>query len=156
MSESQKHDMNYFIPLIKSINKPIGQIIGDGAYDKRHCYISAHEQQSTLLTPPQKNARPQNKKKNKNYTYHSAVEPRDKAIEWIRQYSQPNEGLKQWKKMSNYHRRSLVENSMFRIKTLFGDITRARSFHAQKQQLLIRCKALNKMTALGMPLSVCC
>jgi hypothetical protein len=40
---------------------------------------------------------------------------------------------------------------MFRIKTLFGERVRARSFEAQAAELLIRCAALNRMTHLGMP-----
>jgi hypothetical protein len=48
-------------------------------------------------------------------------------------------------------RRSLAETAAFRVKTLFGDQVRAHTFPAQGAQLLIRCRALNRMTHLGMP-----
>ena len=63
-------------------------------------------------------------------------------------------GRKQWKIEQNYHRRSLAETCMFRLKTIFGDRVSARTFATQRTQLLIRCKALNLMTALGMPQNV--
>jgi len=40
---------------------------------------------------------------------------------------------------------------MFRIKTMFGDRVRARTFEGQSAEMLIRCSALNGMTHLGMP-----
>jgi len=39
----------------------------------------------------------------------------------IRKFVDREEGLKFWKQKMNYHRRSLVEVAMFRLKTIFGD-----------------------------------
>ncbi len=64
-----------------------------------------------------------------------------------------NWGRRQWKKESGYHRRSLVETGVMRLKTIFGDRLGARSEAGQKSELLLRCGALNRMTALGMPQS---
>ena len=47
----------------------------------------------------------------------------------------------------------VYETAMFRIQTLFGDRLHARLLNTQVTEALIRCKALNKMSALGMPLS---
>ncbi|MFL6212969.1 MAG: IS5 family transposase, partial [Blastocatellia bacterium] len=58
---------------------------------------------------------------------------------------------KQWKQEVGYHRRSLAETQMFRVKTIFGDRVRARQFAGQATQVLVRCAALNTMTHLGMP-----
>lgn len=44
-----------------------------------------------------------------------------------------------------------LKTTMFRIKTMFGDRVRARTFAGQSTELLIRCSALNHMTYLGMP-----
>jgi hypothetical protein len=60
-------------------------------------------------------------------------------------------GRAQWKKESKYHRRSLAETQMFRLKTIFGAHVRARSFEGQAAQMLVRCAVLNRMTHLGMP-----
>jgi hypothetical protein len=58
-----------------------------------------------------------------------------------------------WKKENNYHQRSLIETMMFRMKTIFGDQIRSRSFDNQKTDLLMRCYAMNKINSLGMPIS---
>jgi hypothetical protein len=55
------------------------------------------------------------------------------------------------KEETGYHRRSLVETTMFRLKTIFTDRISARTNANQCVQLFIRCKLLNRMTALGMP-----
>ena len=60
-------------------------------------------------------------------------------------------GKDQWKHESGYHRRSLVETAMMRVKTLFSDRLRARQWRRQETELRVRCAALNRMTALGMP-----
>jgi hypothetical protein len=43
---------------------------------------------------------------------------------------------------------------MFRYKTIFGDKVSARTFENQRTSLLLRLKALNRMTMLGMPETV--
>ncbi|MCK9620522.1 MAG: hypothetical protein M0R47_08310 [Methylobacter sp.] len=49
------------------------------------------------------------------------------------------------------HRRSLVETAMFRIKALFSDKLKNRTFAAQQTKAYLRVGALNKMTGLGCP-----
>ena len=73
---------------------------------------------------------------------------RDETLRSIRQ-----QGRQAWKQTSGYHRRSLVETLMFRLKTIFGDKLSARGLETQTTQALIRCRALNPMTHLGMPQS---
>lgn len=57
-----------------------------------------------------------------------------------------------WKKKVGYHRRSVAETAMFRIKTLPGRHLSLRDYDAQVGEAMV--KALNRMTLLGMPLSV--
>ncbi len=52
---------------------------------------------------------------------------------------------------SGYHRHSLVETTMFRLKTVFGDPMNAREDQRQKTEVRIKCVALNRMTRSGMP-----
>jgi len=62
---------------------------------------------------------------------------------------------KEWKKKSNYHKSSLAETAMYRLKTIFDDSLRSKIFENQETEALLRCSALNKMTLLGMPDSYC-
>lgn len=53
-----------------------------------------------------------------------------------------------------YHRRSVVETAMFRIKTLLGGHLSQRNYGAQVGEAMTMVKALNWMTLLAMPTSV--
>jgi hypothetical protein len=55
---------------------------------------------------------------------------------------------------SGYSRRSLVEDAVFRYKTVFGPAMRSRSLVGQLVEVGLACKILNTMTGLGVPDSV--
>jgi hypothetical protein len=56
-----------------------------------------------------------------------------------------------WKQESGYHRRSLSETAIFRLKTIFGGKLRRRFFDNQAVELFLQCAALNRMIQLGKP-----
>jgi hypothetical protein len=62
-------------------------------------------------------------------------------------------GLDEWEREAGYHRRSLAETAMMRLKAVFSDKLKAREWRRQETELRPRCAALNRMTSLGMPLS---
>lgn len=137
-------DCQMLEPLLDQLpdDTPIDQFSGDGAYDKRVCYDALKGRNVLRITiPPQHNA-----KIWQHGNTHTQRHARDENLRSIRHI-----GRKRWKVESGYHRRSLAENTMFRIKTIFGEKVSARLFENQRTQLLIRCKALNWMTTLGMP-----
>ena len=149
VTESVRLDGNYLPGLIDQIDGPIKQITGDGAYDKINCYETAYARQAKPVFPPQHNACVQRNKYKKN----EALNARDKAIEEIGRQENRKERLKEWKEKNNYHRRSLVETMMSRMKNIFGDQIRSKMIETQTTDLLIRCYAINKMNKLGMPQS---
>ena len=51
----------------------------------------------------------------------------------------------------DYHRRSLAEAAMVRIKALFASILDARLSPSQIAEARADCAALNRMTRIGMP-----
>jgi hypothetical protein len=55
---------------------------------------------------------------------------------------------------SGYCRRSLVETAIFRYKTIIGRRLHARTLPNQKTEARTGCAVLNRMTSLGMPVSV--
>ena len=127
--------------LLDQVSGQIDQVSGDGAYDKRDCYVAIQQRAAKAVIPPQRNARVWQH----GNTKHARL-PRDQNLRRIRKV-----GRAAWKKESNYHRRSLAETTMFRLKLIFGGRASARSFNGQAAQLLVRCAALNRMTQLGMP-----
>ena len=55
---------------------------------------------------------------------------------------------------SGYSRRSLVENAVFRYKSILGQRMRSRSLDGQRVEVRLACKILNTMTGPGRPDSV--
>ena len=62
-------------------------------------------------------------------------------------------GRRRWKQMSGYHRQGRVENAFFRDTSIIGDGLRARSPARQGSEVVLGCEILNRMTALGRPVS---
>ena len=127
--------------LLAQVEEEIQQVSGDGGYDKRNCYDAIRERGARAVIPPQKNA--------KIWQHGNSREERLARDENLRACRQ--QGRAAWKRESGYHRRSLAETQMFRLKTIFGRGVSARSFAGQATQLLVRCAVLNQMTHLGMP-----
>lgn len=150
VTESVRLDGNYLPGLIQQIDAPIGQITGDGAYDKQNCYECAHQRGAKPVFPPQHNAAVQRNKSKKN----PALIPRDELILRLNSAPEKEEELRIWKKENNYHRRSLVETNMSRLNSIFGDQMSARTPENQFTDLAIRCRIINKINKLGLPKSV--
>lgn len=127
--------------LLEQVEGEVAQVSGDGGYDKRPCYEAIGNRKAKAAIPPQRNAKIWQHGNGKRSRL-----PRDENLRRIRQV-----GRKQWKQEVGYHRRSLAETQMFRLKTIFGDRVSARQFAGQATQLLVRCAALNTMAHLGMP-----
>jgi IS5 family transposase len=135
------HDSQLLPDLLAQVDEEIGQVSGDGAYDRRSCYEALRARQARATIPPQRNAKiwqPGNTKAERL--------ARDQNLRRIRQV-----GRAAWKRESGYHRRSLAETTMFRLKTIFSERVTAHGFAGQAAQLLVRCAALNRMTQLGRP-----
>ena len=58
-----------------------------------------------------------------------------------------------WKKLTGYHVRSLVENTMFRFKQMFGGGLWSRNRQAQETEVRVKILVLNDMPRQGMPVS---
>jgi hypothetical protein len=65
--------------------------------------------------------------------------------------SQARLGKRQWHTKSGYSRRSLVENAVYRYKTIIGRMMRSRTLQGQRVESRVGCRIQNTMTALGMP-----
>lgn len=144
ITDNTVHDSEMVEPLLSQLpeDQEINQFSGDGAYDKRTCYDALEERGTSKITiPPQKNA-----KIWKHGNSAGKKHPRDENLREIRK-----KGREKWKNDNDYHRRSLSETAMFRLKTIFGDKVPARIFENQRNQLLLRLRMLNRMTELGMP-----
>ncbi len=121
---------------------PVDIIGGDGPYDTKSCHAAIAAAGAQPSIPPREGAAPWAE------TTPSAAW-RNAAIEAIAKRDRC-----EWKKASGYHRRSLVENLMYRLKTLTGHSLWAREVGSQATEVAIRAGLLNRMAALARPQSV--
>lgn len=131
-------------PLLDGIEGKVKKLAADGAYDKKKVYKGLAKRKIKPVIPPRKNARI-----TKHGNSKGTEMPRDKAIRRIRKV-----GRKTWKKQSRYHRRSIAELAMFRLKSQFGEKLKSRDIVQQQVEVRIRCYALNKMASVGMPVTI--
>ncbi len=139
ITEKERLDRTVLPHLLDETEAEIGAVCADGAYDFQRCYQAIKEKEAVPLIPPRSDAVVRRK---------SPFEQRDENLREIKKL-----GQRRWKKESGYHRRSLVETAFFRLKTIFTDKLKARTVERQEREAKVRCLALNRMTALGMPQS---
>lgn len=142
LTENSGTDADQVPDLLGQIMERVETFRGDGAYDQWKVYDALAERRVQPIVPPQRNA-----KIRQHGNSSSKPLPRDAAIRGIRRL-----GRKQWKHKVGYHRRSLAETAMYRIKTVFGDELKNRELKNQATEVRLRSKLLNQFTQLGLPL----
>jgi hypothetical protein len=126
--------------LLEQINGPIDHFTADGAYDENEVYEKAREHSPAVavVIPPDRNAVYSDKNN----------EQRNLNILEIMLF-----GRMMWQHLRKYGKRNYSELAIQRYKRIFGNTLQAREFVRQKQESIIGCGVLNKMTSLGMPAS---
>ncbi|MBB5696466.1 hypothetical protein FHS87_004537 [Roseomonas pecuniae] len=119
----------------------IGSIGGAGAYDTRAAYEAVAARNAACLVPPRRNGKP----------WRTRTVGADERIETLRAVR--HLGRRIWKRWSGYHRRSLAETAMSRLKRL-GERLAAHDPARQVAEVQIRCAILNTTNRLGMPETV--
>jgi hypothetical protein len=107
-------DCEMFEGLMSQIDAPIAQVSADGAYDTEAVHASAAELGAKATIPPREGA-----------VAWGEDHPRDAILAEIEA-----RGKDGWKEASGYHRRSIAENMMYRLKQL-GDRLFSREFPRQ-------------------------
>jgi hypothetical protein len=123
---------------------PISGAGADGAYDRRTVYEALDRRGAQAVIPPRRDAKIQ-----RHGNRSGPRLTRDENLRRIRQI-----GRAAWKEESGYHRRSLGETAMFRMKTLFGTGVSSRADEQRATEVGVRCRAMNIMTHQGMPETV--
>jgi DDE family transposase len=141
LTENSGHDADQVPELLNQVSQPIKSFRGDGAYDKWKVYEELANRGIQPIIPPQHNAKI---KQHGNST--DTPLPRDEAIRGIRR-----QGRKAWKEEIGYHRRSLAETAMYRLKTSCGGQLKNRELKNQAAEVRLRCKLLNKFIQIGLP-----
>ncbi|MES2354846.1 MAG: IS5 family transposase [Pseudomonadota bacterium] len=114
--------------------------IADGAYDGDPVYqaVTAKQQNAAMVVPPDKTA----------VLSKAGDTQRDQHIRTIQQ-----RGRMPWQKQVGYHLRNYAD-AVQRFKRIFANTLKAHALPQQKAEARIGASALNRMTKLGMPISV--
>ena len=140
LTEATGDDTTTALDLLTAVEGPLVRVTADAAYDTVAVYETARVRGATVVIPPAKTA---------TVSGHGPRSPaRDRTITLVKTL-----GRRQWKKASGYHRQGRVENAFFRYKSIIGDGLRARSPAGQGSEVVLGCEILNRMTALGRPVS---
>lgn len=134
-------DPTAVVDLLELISTPFDTFIGDGTYDGEPVSqaVLSRQPQAQVIIPPQKTA----------VLSESGDTQRDCHIKVIAE-----KGRITWQRATGYNRRSHVELAMQRYKRIFGNTMKARALPQQRTEARISASALNRMTNLGMPISV--
>ncbi len=128
--------------LVGQIDRPIASARADAAYDAHGVYeaIADHrvDRSPRVLIPPRKDAQ----------LASESVSTRERTRN-IR--ARARLGKRRWHIESGYSKRSKVETTFHRYKSIVGPAMRARGLVSQRVEARIGCKILNTMAALGMP-----
>lgn len=135
------HDSQVLGDILEGVEDEIAQVSTDGAYDTNSCYEQIQQRKAQAIVPPRRNARIK-----QHGNCKAQPLPRDENLRAIRQM-----GRQKWKRESGYHRRSIAETTMFRLKYIFGGSLSSRQFDNQAVELFLQCAALNRMIQTGKP-----
>jgi hypothetical protein len=134
-------DPTAVVDLLAQITTPFDAFIGDGAYDGEPvaATVLSKQAQAKIIISPHKTA----------VRSQAGDTQRDQHIKAI-----VENGRITWQRETGYNLRSHVELAMQRYKRIFGGKLKARALPRQKTEAGISAFALNRMTNLGVPISV--
>jgi hypothetical protein len=131
---------------IVTVNRKFGVCWRRGRRDgKSSCYKKFRELGIDWVTPPQREAVCHDLKRE------PWMKQRNDAIRAIAALGNDEEARSIWKKLKEYHRRSLAETGVSRFKMIFGSGLKAREIRRQRAEAHGKAIAMNKMNRLGMP-----
>ena len=142
LTSKRARDSTRVASLIGQIDRPIASARADAAYDANRVYeaIDDHraDRSPRVLIPPRKDAQLASESE--------SARERDRNIR-----ARARLGKRRWHIESGYSKRSKVETTVHRYKSIVGPAMRARGLASQRVETRIGCKILNTMAALGMP-----
>lgn len=143
LTASAVHDGPHMPAMLERVPDEVGQVSGDRAYDSGRCYQAILARGAVPTLPPRRNARLSTAKAPPDFRLE-----RDAVVRRIK-----DQGRYPWRTVSGATRQSLAENAVSRFKALVGVKLAARTFENQQVEALVKCRVLNRMTSLGLPIS---
>jgi transposase len=147
-TKSNTNDCEMIPSLCSKIKGKVKSIRADGAYDTKDLYKIAEAWGAKAIIPPATTSKAQHELKNLPSKVENFLIRRDEAINHIRSFGSFAEGLKDWKQKSGYHKRSLVEAWMSRLKKSFGFNLQHKTEAARRNEIITKINLLNLMVVV--------
>lgn len=137
LTENNGSDIDTAIEFIQGM-PPYGNFHGDGLYDAERIYEALWKKKRKPFIPVRKN------------TLHKRflrpwLKPKENQINIIKGLGGDGIARSLWKKLTGYHKRSLVETAFYRFKQLLGSGLKSRKSENQVIEAKLKCHILNKM-----------
>ena len=131
-------------PLLEQLEGQLASFTADGAYDQESVYdaVAALDSEGSVIVPPRSTAA-------LSATAEIELTQRDRHLQDIAE-----KGRLWWQKASGYNVRSRVEAAVGRYKQVIGDGLHFRKDARRATEVAVAVLALNRMSALGRPISV--
>lgn len=131
------HDASVIETLIAPMFNKVKQVTEDTAYDSNNVYHSLdnHVSHVDIVIPPRNNA--------SDEKHHHWM--RNRNLSEIKCY-----GRMKWQKHRDYKQRNQAERAIGRYKRILGNRLHSREFERQRQEAIIGCSILNKMTCISL------
>ena len=138
LTDQQTDDSYQVVPLLEQVDKKIGKVTTDGAYDSTSTYRTVAQLGDDIaaVIPPRK----------------TAVAGMDSRSPTQRDYHLEiinTQGRLAWQDATGYDQRAFVETTMGRYKSIIGPRLRARGFKARQIEAAIGVAVLNRMLEVG-------
>lgn len=136
VTDEKTSDMKMLPRIMDKVCRSVKRVLADGGYDFSDCRKDLNRRGIQECIPPRKNGKVKEEK---------GFEERNFALGVASLFGGGKEGVDLWKKMSGYHKRSLVETAFSRLKRLFGERLNSKKFENLSAEVLFRCHVLNRM-----------
>lgn len=136
--------------LLDDAHENIAAVCADLAYDTVDVRQEIYKRQAKQLIPPKKTAVISTDNRKIPYRLRPVLRERDEAIAYIKHNLVNGDAAPataNWKKNTGYHRRSIAETAMWRIKAHTSDRLTFRREDNRATQSIIKCSLLNRLLA---------
>jgi hypothetical protein len=135
LTRRKVHDASVVDKLIAPMPNKVKQVTADTAYDSNNVYnsLNNHFSRVDIVIPPRNNV--------SDEKHHHWM--RNRNLREIKCY-----GRMKWQSDRDYGKRNQAERAIGRYKRILGNRLHSREFERQRQEAMIGCSILNKMTCL--------
>lgn len=147
LTENNKGDAEVAAGMMQHLSEAVETVYGDGAYDGEVFRSAAYDRGIKTVVPPPRNA-----------SYKGILEgwarERDASLAEIEGLGGGDTGRATWKRLQGYHKRSLSETGLSRIKKMIGGSLKVRTWGNQTSEVWCKSLVINRMNKLGLPKGV--